>query len=54
MNAFSVAFGGKADMTFCNAECLLMTQSGHLPTELRAFQSAATGCYDANPDRGLG
>ena len=23
------AIGGKADMAFCTAKCLLMTQSGH-------------------------
>ena len=30
------AFGGKADMTFCTAKCLLMTQSGH--------SACASGC----------
>jgi len=28
-SAFTVAFGGKADMPFCTAKCLLLTQSGH-------------------------
>jgi hypothetical protein len=27
--AINVAIGGKADMTFCNCICRLMTQSGH-------------------------
>ena len=31
MNAFSVAFGGKADMALCSCTCPLLTQSGHSP-----------------------
>jgi hypothetical protein len=30
--AFDVAFGGKADIVFCAAKCLLLTQSGHSAT----------------------
>ena len=45
------AFGGKADMPFCTAICLLLTQSGHRSVAQRpknwVFPSAALSRYDA-------
>ena len=37
MSAFAVAIWGKADMTFCTAHVLLLTQSGHDSSSVHPF-----------------